>query len=187
VGEDALERGLDGAVEAVVGDEIAIAVGAGFLEPAERAEQFVVAAPQRHVVADAAGLVLDLAGHLCEEGVGGGVEVTGEANYSRSTPGVSYEYPEFEGFFAAWDWLELRTRGGNVVILNKGNIPYFGLYSPTRGEKPVLELPDLGWSFLHAVPPIGTKFALPVVQGPQSQPAQFTGFIEGELGLSVPR
>ena len=110
-----------------------------------------------------------------------------EANYSRSTPGVSYEYPEFEGFFGAWSWLELRTRSGNVVIRNNGNIPYFGLYAPTPAEKPILELPDLGWSFLHAVPPIGTKFALPDVLGPQSQAAQFTGFIEGEVGFSFPR
>ena len=107
-----------------------------------------------------------------------------EANYSRSTPGVSYEYPEFEGFFGAWAWLELRTRTGNVAIRNRSNIPYFGLYAPTPGEKPILELPDLGWSFLHAVPPIGTKFALPEVLGPQSQPAQFTSPIEGELSFS---
>ena len=53
--------------------------------------------------------------------------------------------------------------------------------APTPGEKPILELPDLGWSFLHAVPPIGTKFALPDVLGPQSQPAQFTSPIEGQL------
>ena len=30
-------------------------------------------------------------------------------------------------------------------------------------------------------PPIGTKFALPDVLGPQSQPTQFTGAIDGEL------
>jgi len=107
-----------------------------------------------------------------------------EANYSRSTPGVSYQYPEFEGFFGAWSWLELRTRAGNVVIRNSGNIPYFGLYAPTPGEKPILELPHLGWSFLHAVPPIGTKFALPDVLGPQSQPARFTSPVEGQLSLT---
>jgi hypothetical protein len=107
-----------------------------------------------------------------------------EASYSRSTPGVSYEYPEFEGFFGAWDWLELRTRAGKVDIHNLGNIPYFGLYAPTPGEKPILELPDLGWSFLHAIPPIGTKFALPDVLGPQSQPTLFGRPIDGELSFT---
>jgi hypothetical protein len=110
-----------------------------------------------------------------------------QAKYSRSTPGVSYEYPEFEGFFGAWDWLEMRTREATVVIRNDSQIPFFGLYQPTPGEKPILELPELGWSFLHAVPPIGTKFALPEVLGPQSQPTQFTGSIEGELAVIISR
>jgi hypothetical protein len=109
-----------------------------------------------------------------------------QANYSRSTPGMTYEYPEFEGFFGAWDWLELRTREAKIVIDNVG-VPFFGLYRPTPGEKPILELPDLGLSFLHAVPPIGTKFALPDVLGPQSQPTQFAGSIEGEVKFSITR
>ena len=109
-----------------------------------------------------------------------------QANYSRSTPGVTYEYPEFEGFFGSWDWLELRTREAKIVVDNVG-VPFFGLYRPTPGEKPVLELPDLGWSFLHAVPPIGTKFALPDVLGPQSQPTQFSGPIEGEARFTITR
>jgi hypothetical protein len=108
-----------------------------------------------------------------------------QAKYSRSTPGVSYEYPEFEGFFGAWDWLEMRTREATVSIRNDSQIPFFGLYQPVPGEKPVLDLPQLGWSFLHAVPPIGTKFALPEVLGPQSQPTQFAGAIEGEIALTI--
>jgi hypothetical protein len=108
-----------------------------------------------------------------------------QANYSRGTPGETYEYPEFEGFFGAWDWLEVQTREANVLIRNGSAIPFFGLYRPTPGEKPILELPDLGWSFLHAVPPIGTKFALPEVLGPESQPTQLSGVIHGELSLSI--
>jgi hypothetical protein len=107
-----------------------------------------------------------------------------EADYSRGTPGVSYAYPEFEGFFGEWAWLAMRTREATITIRNTGAIPFFGLYRPTPGEKPVLELPDVGWSFLHAVPAIGTKFALPDVLGPQSQATQFAGSIEGELRFS---
>ncbi len=109
------------------------------------------------------------------------------ADYSRSTPGESFEYPEFEGFFGEWRWLEMRTRGGTLVIRNASRIPYFGLYRPTPAATELLALPDLGWSFLHAVPPIGTKFALPDVLGPQSQPAQFTGTLRGELAIAVQR
>ncbi|MES1263170.1 MAG: hypothetical protein ABUL69_02360, partial [Peristeroidobacter soli] len=110
-----------------------------------------------------------------------------EAKYSRSTPGVTYEYPEFEGFFGAWNWLELETKQGRAVIRNGSQVPYFGLYQPTPGEQPILELPKLGWSFLHAVPPIGTKFALPDVLGPQSQPSRFADPIEGEVKISFAR
>jgi hypothetical protein len=109
-----------------------------------------------------------------------------QANYSRSTPGVTYEYPEFEGFFGSWDWLELRTREAKIVVDNVG-VPFFGLFRPTPGEKAILELPDLGLTFLHAVPPIGTKFALPEVLGPQSQPTQFSGSIEGEVKFKITR
>ena len=81
----------------------------------------------------------------------------------------------------------MRTREAKIVDPQWRQIPFFGLYRPTPGEKPVLELPDLGWSFLHAVPPIGTKFALPDVLGPQSQPTQFTGSIEGEVKFTITR
>jgi hypothetical protein len=110
-----------------------------------------------------------------------------QANYSRSTPGVSYEYPEFEGFFGQWDWLEMHTRQAKIVVRNGGGIPFHGLYRPTPGEKPVIELPDGGWSFLHAVPPIGTKFDLPDVLGPQSLPTQFSTPVEGELRFLIHR
>jgi hypothetical protein len=110
-----------------------------------------------------------------------------QANYSRSTPGVSYEYPEFEGFFGQWDWLEMHTRQAKIVVRNGSGIPFHGLYRPTPGEKPVIELPDGGWSFLHAVPPIGTKFDLPDVLGPQSLPTQFSTPVEGELRFLIHR
>jgi len=110
-----------------------------------------------------------------------------EAGYSRSTPGVSYEYPEFEGFFGAWNWLEMQTRDGRIVLRNGSQIPFFGLYQPTPGDQPILEVPKLGWSFLHAIPSIGTKFALADVLGPQSQPVVFRGPIEGVAKISFAR
>ena len=82
---------------------------------------------------------------------------------------------------------DAHPRRARIAIRNGSGVPFFGLYRPAPGEKPILELPDLGWSFLHAVPPIGTKFALPDVLGPQSQPTPFTGEIRGELALTFPR
>ena len=109
------------------------------------------------------------------------------AAYSRAVPGETYAYPEFHGFFGDWQWLELRTSDGDIAARNDGGIPYFGLYTPPGGEKPILELPELGLSFLHAIPPIGTKFALPDVLGPESQAAQIAGEIRGAVVFAVAR
>ena len=110
-----------------------------------------------------------------------------EAGYSRAVPGEIYSYPEFQGFFGAWDWLEMRTQDADVVVRNLSGVPYFGLYSPAGGQKPVLELPELGWSMLHAIPPIGTKFALPEVLGPESQPSEITAELRGEIAFAISR
>jgi hypothetical protein len=106
------------------------------------------------------------------------------APYSRAIPGASYAYPEFQGFFGTWRWLELQTADGIVRIANgHGSIPYFGLYAPAGGEKSIIELPPLEWSFLEAIPPIGTKFTPPDVLGPQSQPTCFERPVSGTLTL----
>jgi hypothetical protein len=44
-----------------------------------------------------------------------------------------------------------------------------------------LDLPDVGWSFLHVIPAIGTKFDTPEKLGPQSQSRTLRGVQRGEL------
>lgn len=108
------------------------------------------------------------------------------AQYSRAVPGETYAYPEFQGFFGSWRWLEIETADGNVRVQNNlATVPYFGLYTPAGGEQPIIELPPLGWSFLHAIAPIGTKFTPPDVLGPQSQPTYFERPTEGMLTIEL--
>jgi hypothetical protein len=109
------------------------------------------------------------------------------SDYSRSIAGETYHYPEFEGFFGSWHWLEMRTRTGALLIRNSGSVPYFGLYRPAPVAQPVIDLPDVGWAFLHAIPSIGTKFTLPDVLGPQSQASVFDGTLRGEITFAFPR
>jgi hypothetical protein len=107
-----------------------------------------------------------------------------EVAYSRAVPGESFFYPEFHGFFGAWEWLEL-LGSHDIAVRNLSGVPYFGLYTPPGGEKPILELPQLGLTFLHAIPAIGTKFALPELLGPDSQPTQIDGEIRGEIAFVI--
>jgi hypothetical protein len=108
------------------------------------------------------------------------------APYSRAVPGETYAYPEFQGFFGAWRWLDIRTQDGDLRIVNELDaVPYFALYTPAGGEKPIIELPPLGWSFLHAIPPIGTKFTPPDVLGPQSQPTFIERKSQGLLSIEL--
>ena len=111
----------------------------------------------------------------------GGVVDLHETAYNDSTPGQTYEYPEFKGYFSAWRWLSLQTRQGEIIVENTGNVPYFGLFKPQGGVSPVLDLPDVGVAFLTVIPAMGTKFTLPDVLGPQSQTRAVSGVQEGRL------
>lgn len=105
--------------------------------------------------------------------------------FNDPVPGESYAYPEFAGFFGDWRWLEMKTGAGKVIVRNVSGIPYFGQHRPQPGKQPVLDVPDQGWSFLHAIPAIGTKFTLADVLGPQSRPTTLDGTIRGEIALQL--
>lgn len=108
-----------------------------------------------------------------------------EVSYNDPVPGESFTYPEFPGFFADWRWLEMRTKNVSVWFDNVGDTPFFGLHRPQPGKQPVIELPDLGWSFLHAIPPIGSKFDLAETLGPQSQVTRLDGPLRGEIEVTL--
>lgn len=104
-----------------------------------------------------------------------------ETTYNDAIPGETYAYPEFKGYFDAWRWLTLATSSEHVTVENIGAVPHFGLFQPRGGVNPVLELPDVGFSFLHVIPAMGTKFELPDKMGPQSQPRTLRGVQKGEV------
>ncbi len=111
----------------------------------------------------------------------GGIFDLHEIAYNDPVPGETYAYPEFKGYFGEWDWVQLATSSGTITVDNLSNVPYFGLYGPKGGTNPVLELPDVGLSFLSVIPAIGTKFDEPQVLGQQSQPRQLSTEQTGSL------
>ena len=123
--------------------------------------------------------------HVWQNRREGGVFGFHETTYNDPIPGETYAYPEFKGYFDAWRWLTLSTSSERVTVENIGGVPYFGLYQPRGGVNPVLELPEVGWSFLHVIPAMGTKFELPDKMGPQSQPRTLRGVQRGELRIAL--
>ncbi len=104
--------------------------------------------------------------------------------YNDPIPGVSWEQPEFKGWFSGWRWIAFTTTEGRFVFLNGGGQPYVGVYSPRDGKNnPVL--PRLGLGVYQAITGIGTKGSKPDALGPQGQPKTFSGPVRSSLVIRL--
>lgn len=114
----------------------------------------------------------------------GGVRGIHANAYAEDVPGQSYLYPEFKGYFAKWDWLAMNGKDGDsIVASNESGIPYVGAYAPTGGEQ-LPAYPDTGWSFLHVIPSMGSKFKKPTDLGTSSQPQTLSQPLRGRIEFS---
>ena len=117
----------------------------------------------------------------------GGVLDVHELAYNDSTPGESWAYPEFNGFFRDWRWLDVRTGAGRFIVENSSGVPYLGLGRVRDGVYGLLDLPDVGLAVLDVIPPIGTKFTTAEVMGPQSQTRTIHGVHSGTIVVRTER
>ena len=116
-----------------------------------------------------------------------------KADHNDFTPGKSWGYPEFQGYFTNINWLKLSTKEGELTIgVDQPNL-FLRLYDPRKGPHKGknftsgIDVPgDI--SFLHAIDAVGTKFFGPSKLGPQGQKNQAGGqykislrFFAGEL------
>ncbi len=97
-------------------------------------------------------------------------------------PGESFQYPEFEGFFAGVRWARLDTTAGPLTIVS-GQPEAFLRVGTSRISHPntTVDFPAGDISFLHAIPGMGSKFKTPEVSGPGGEPAKATGTYKGSL------
>lgn len=105
-------------------------------------------------------------------------------DYNDNIPGQTWLYPEFKGYYSDLQWLLLQTQQGPITVANDTEDLFFRIYTPQNGSNPrntAVAFPDGDISFLHAIPPIGTKFKPPDQLGPQSQKNQATGTYEASL------
>ncbi|MES1168351.1 MAG: hypothetical protein ABUL61_04180, partial [Oleiharenicola lentus] len=112
----------------------------------------------------------------------GGIFDLHEVAFNDATPGETYAYPEFNGYFRDWRWLSLETAAGRLTIENTG-VPFFGLGKPRDGVNGLLDLPDVGLSFLEVIPAMRNKFHTTDQLGPQSATPTVTGAHQGTLSF----
>lgn len=104
--------------------------------------------------------------------------------YNDTTPTRSWVFPEFKGYFRGWRWATFATTDGAVTFENAGKAGFLGVYRPNDGpDRPILHLPATGLALLDVIPAMGTKFTLPDVLGPESQPRQVSGVHHGSVVL----
>ncbi len=101
---------------------------------------------------------------------GGVLDVHRNANKDH-TPGLTWDFPEFEGYYRDWHWAVLETDQAPITIVNMSDNLFLGLYRPDDGPDPrttKLDVPETGIAFLHGIPAIGTKFHPAEALGPES-------------------
>ena len=114
----------------------------------------------------------------------GGQFAVHEVAFNDSTPGESYAYPEFKGYFRDWRWLTLETTAGRLIVEpspSGGHAPFFGLGKPRDGVNGLLDLPDVGLSFLEVIPAMRNKFHTTDQLGPQSLTPTAKGSYSGAV------
>ncbi len=103
-----------------------------------------------------------------------------------TTPGESWDYPEFKGYFDDWRWAVFETKRVTITVVPETGSGYLGIYRPNEGLIPAhtkLYTPQTGLAFLDAIPPIGTKFSDADQYGPQSQPNPSPGLVRRTVWL----
>jgi len=105
-------------------------------------------------------------------------------DYKDHTPGVTWDFPEFRGYYTGWQWVVFETQEGKITLLNGTEDVFLGVYRPKNGPDPrrtELDLPATGISLLHGIPAIGTKFNEAHEFGPESQKNEASGKYRGSV------
>lgn len=97
-------------------------------------------------------------------------------------PGESFQYPEFEGYFAGVRWAGLDTTAGPLLIRSAQPETYLRVGTPRLSHPhTTASFPAGDLSFLHAIPGMGSKFKSPEESGPSALPAKSSGTYQGTL------
>jgi hypothetical protein len=104
--------------------------------------------------------------------------------YKDHIPGVTWDFPEFKGYYRDWRWGVLETEEADITMINATDALFLGVYRPNDGPDPrttKVDAPETGIALLHGIPPIGTKFHKAESLGPESGPNIAAGTYRGTV------
>jgi beta-galactosidase/beta-glucuronidase len=105
-----------------------------------------------------------------------------ENEYNDPVPGESFIYPEFKGYFAAWQWVTLKTTEGAFSLGNGTENSYLGVFTPRDGRDALLyTLPESGIAVLKVIPAVRNKVNATDLIGPSSQAQWVNGLQKGSI------
>ncbi len=105
-------------------------------------------------------------------------------DYKDHTPGLTWDYPEFRGYYQDWHWVTFETTEGAITLLNGTKDIFLGVYRPKDGSDPRntrIDVPGTEISLLHGIPAIGTKFNKAQALGPEGQKNEAFGKYKGSV------
>jgi len=103
--------------------------------------------------------------------------------YNDSTPGESWIFPEFKGYFRDIRWARLDTAAGPMTISMGSSNQYLGLFKPKDGVNGLLDFPDVGIAVLDVIPAMRNKFHTTDEIGPQSKAKEVSGVVRRKIEL----
>ncbi len=109
-----------------------------------------------------------------------------ENRYKNFKGNTVWDYPEFCGYYADFNWATFDTDDGLITIAADTDGLFLRVYTQEDGDEPrrtKMSWPQGDISFLHAIPPIGTKFQQAWKLGPQSKEFKADGKYTGVLYL----
>ncbi len=104
--------------------------------------------------------------------------------YNDSTPGETFVYPEFKGYFNDLRWAAIESSEGTITLGNGTPGSFLGVYTPRDSREATLfTLPQTGLSVLDVIPAIRNKVNATDLIGPSSQAQRVSGVRRGTLQL----
>ena len=99
-----------------------------------------------------------------------------------------WQYPEFKGYYGGVRWVQFQTTEGPITaVMAQDDLflqvltPKFAQNREARNTAPLF--PAASFSFLHAIPAMGSKFLSAKRSGPQGEPAIATGSYHGTVSF----